>query len=254
MKLLNKKEGKLFSIWWFAVLFITGLGIFLMVYFFYGSPYDIRSLEAHILANKVADCVSYAGRVNSNLISGGVISEGKENFLENCHLNFNAKNYQEDNTDKIESMCKSFCETDNPDFCSSNTLLTKHTFSAFGSCYALSKSEYGISKCETIPCGDNGINEKVDYTDLTKSEGYWTSEQYYAEVNFYKLGNTETSILTLKKGNSDWKADCAIQEGKDYKKLAKCNEGSFYSTDNLNNQYIIKVLTIVRKSEKNVKF
>jgi len=180
----NKKgAGKILSAYWFVVLLIIAMGIFLMVYLFYGIPYDVRKLESRILMNQVADCVSYAGEINYSLIFNGYIVENNDNFLETCHLNFKADE--------------------------------------------------------------------------------WKVEQYYAEVNIYRLADLDTPILTIKKGNSDWKGDCSLQENKEYEKLAKCSEGIFYSVDNLNsqdysvnnknNQFIIKVLTAVRKSEKNVK-
>jgi hypothetical protein len=171
---LNKRgDSKYLSPYWFVIIFLVSAGIFLMVYLFYGTPYDVRGIEARILTNQVADCVSYAGRINSNLISNGIISENKETFLETCHLNFDSSD--------------------------------------------------------------------------------WTIGQYYAEVNFYKFEKLDNSIFTIKKGNSDWIGNCEMQETKKYEKLAQCNEGSFYSTDDMNNQYIIKILTVVRKSEKNVK-
>jgi uncharacterized protein involved in tolerance to divalent cations len=174
MNKLNKSgAGKVFSVYWFAMILIIAGGVFAMVYLFYGTPFDVRELEAHVLTNKIADCVSYSGKINSNLISNGIISENKELFMENCHLTFSS----------IE----------------------------------------------------------------------WEEEQYYAEVDFYKLENLDNPFFSMTAGNSNWLSDCEIQENKEYKKLAKCNEGNFYSVDDANNQYIIKILTAVRKSEKNVK-
>ena len=170
----NKKGGEeIIYLYWFAIILVIAFGIFLMVYYFYGTPYDIRKLESRILMNQISDCVSYGGKINSNLVLGGTFSLNQENFLETCHLNFNSSE--------------------------------------------------------------------------------WDSDQFYAEVNFYKIDNLENSAFMINKGNSDWKANCEIQEEKEYKKLAQCTEGSFYSIDDDNNQYIIKILTIVRKSEKNVK-
>jgi hypothetical protein len=174
MKILNKSgAGKIFSVYWFAIVLIIAGGVFFMVYLFYGTPFDVRELEAHILTNQIADCVSYSGIINQNLISNGISSENKETFMENCHLIFNSTE--------------------------------------------------------------------------------WEEEQYYAEVNFYKMEDLDNPFLEIKKGNSDFVGSCELQGDKNYKKLAKCNEGNFYSVDNANNQYIIKILTIVRKSEKNVK-
>jgi hypothetical protein len=170
----NRKGGEeVLSVYWFAIVLVFWGGIALMIYFFYGTPYDIRELESRILVNQVADCVSYAGKINSNLIFGGKFFSNQQDFLNNCHLNFNSSD--------------------------------------------------------------------------------WGDEQFYTEVNFYMLNNPENSIFTLKKGNSNWKTSCVIQSEEKYNALAECNEKKFYSVDEMNNQFIIKILGVVRKSEKNVK-
>lgn len=166
---------KYLSPFWFAIIVIVAGGIFAMVYVFYGTPYDIRNIEANVLLNNVADCVSYAGRINTNLISNGtaVFDKSGAFFLNDCHINF----------------------------------------------------------------------------DTTE----WLEQQYYTEINFYKTDNLNNPILDIKAGNINWLADCAIQENGTQQALPQCVKESFYSLDNDNNQYIIKILTIVRKSEKNVK-
>ncbi len=168
----NKKGDKLLSVYWFVILIIVAGGIFGMVYVFYGTPYDVREIETTLLINNVADCVSYGGVINDTLIYNGVVNPTNQNFLSQCHLNFNSSE--------------------------------------------------------------------------------WADEQYYTEVNFYKV-NSATSVLDIKKGNNNFLASCAIQSGKDYNTLTRCIEKSFYSVDNENNQYIIKILGVVRKSEENVK-
>jgi hypothetical protein len=89
--------------------------------------------------------------------------------------------------------------------------------------------------------------------NLIFSSGEWKDEQYYTEVNFYKVGNMDASLLTLKKGNNNWISECNIQEKKEIQSLVQCSTKVFYSLDDKNNQYIIKILGVVRKSEKNVK-
>jgi hypothetical protein len=176
-KLKKDKQGaeKYLSPFLFVILTIVAGGIFAMVYVFYSAPYDIRNVEANVLLNNVADCVSYVGRIDTNLISNGTNAFQKTgaDFLKDCHLNF----------DTIE----------------------------------------------------------------------WTEEQYYTEINFYKIDNLDTSVLDIKAGNNNWLADCKIQENKIQASLPQCTEKSFYSLDDKNNQYIIKILTAVRKTEKNAK-
>lgn len=84
---MNKVGGdRIISVYWFAVLFLVAAGIAYMVFSFYGQPKDIRALEADALTDQVADCVSYGGKLRSNVLSNS--EEFKSNFLENCNLNF----------------------------------------------------------------------------------------------------------------------------------------------------------------------
>lgn len=76
-------------------------------------------------------------------------------------------------------------------------------------------------------------------------------EQYYAEINFYELG-FEESIFMTSAGFSNFKADCEIAS-ENYERLVKCVNRSFYSLGDLDEIYEINVLSIVGKTQKNVK-
>lgn len=169
---MNKKGAdKMLSVYWFAILIIVAGGIFAMVTLFYSHPIDVREVEAGLLLNKVADCISWGGEINSNLLSSGRFSEEfKKNFLQECSLNFNS-----------------------------------------------------------------------EFKEL----------QYYASVDFYKFDFQNESIFNIVEGNKNIKEDCKFEE--DYEKVSKCVERSFYALDEGDNQYLIKILTVVKKSEKNVK-
>ena len=170
----NKKADKIISLYWFAVLIIVAAGIFGMVYVFYGSPYDVREVEANVLGNQIADCISYGGRITPTLILNGQATQlTGESFLNMCHLNFQT-------------------------------------------------------------------NE-------------WEEEQYYIQVEIYKLENMNAPFLEISAGNNNWLSSCSLQTDKSLEKLAKCVRKSFYSLDDANNQYIVKILNVVRKTEKNVK-
>lgn len=78
-------------------------------------------------------------------------------------------------------------------------------------------------------------------------------EQYYVELNFYKVEDLSKSPFLMSAGNSKWKSQCGIQNDKGEEKLPKCIEKSFYSLDYANNQYITKILAVVNNGEKNVK-
>jgi len=82
----KKATDKLLSVYWFAVLFIVAAGIVYIALSFYGKPYDVRNVEADILTNKIADCLSTRGVLIDNW---GDLNEN--NFLETCDLNFNVE-------------------------------------------------------------------------------------------------------------------------------------------------------------------
>jgi len=87
-KFFNGRKGtdKIISVYWFVILFIVAAAIVYMVTVFYGQPYDVRGIEADILTDRVADCISKAGYIS---ITG---EELNGNFLvENCNLNFNVE-------------------------------------------------------------------------------------------------------------------------------------------------------------------
>ncbi|MBU2612636.1 MAG: hypothetical protein KKB62_02860 [Nanoarchaeota archaeon] len=90
MKLQNKRGDKILSVYWFAILVIVAVGVVLMVNTFYGKGYDVREVEARILAEKVADCVYFGGESNSLLLTpqGTFREDFKDNFLSFCTLNF----------------------------------------------------------------------------------------------------------------------------------------------------------------------
>lgn len=170
MNLINKKaRGKILSLYWFVILTLIAGGVFMIVYPFYSTPYDVRKIEAKILMDNVADCLSYAGEINPLLISSGIVND-LTNFIEKCNLNFGSEN-----------------------------------------------------------------------------------EEYYLEANFYKLDDLENPVIFLNKGNNNLISYCEMQSEKDYTKLPVCLKKSFYSVDDSNNQYIIKIVTVVRKLNQNVK-
>jgi hypothetical protein len=166
---MNNRGQEVMSLYWFLILVVIAGGIFAMVYIFYGTPFDVRELESNILINKVADCISYVGKINSNIIFEGKFANNSNNFLTNCHLIFNSEE--------------------------------------------------------------------------------WEEPQFYTEINFYKIGDLDNSLFSIKEGNNNLVPFCSINQ----KQSVECTNKMFYSVDELNNQYLIKILTVVKKSEKNVK-
>jgi hypothetical protein len=166
---LNKRgEGEEFiSLYLIAMIFVVAGGLAGMVFIFAGSPYDVREIEVTLLIDKIADCVSYGGRINESFILN---KEVQKTNLDNCHLNF----------------------------------------------------------------GDE-------------------EEEFFYKIIFYEVGDLENSFMEIRGGNLNFESSCEVQGENEFSILPKCVENSFYSLDNLDNQYIIKILTAVRKIEKNVK-
>jgi len=84
----------------------------------------------------------------------------------------------------------------------------------------------------------------LNFNDLS-----YTEVQYYSRLELYNPDSQKISESSA--GNSNLESSCELSS-EDYKKLARCNTEQLYST--INGQGItIKILSIVRKSEKNTK-
>lgn len=178
---MNKRgTDKILSIYWFVILALVAGGIFAMVFVFYGAPYDVRGIESKILAEKIADCISREGTIDSEFFANGTFNTKiNETFMDKCSITF-----------KVEE-------------------------------------EYG------------SIDEV----------------QYFYEVEFYTVEDVTNSAYSFYEGNRNWKADCFVKKenGKEYANLAKCTEKRFYALNSVKEQYLIKILSVIGKSEKNVK-
>lgn len=174
--ILKNKNGadKILSVYWFAVLVIIAGAIVLMVFMFYNYPYNVRNVEGNIMINKIGDCISDNGKLNSNLFN---VTGFRNDFVisKECNLNFKTEN---------------------------------------------------IFPQDEI--------------------------QYYSEINFYSL-DSDISLNKIQDGNKNLIADCNTDPTKKYGKLVECVNKSFYSVGIDNSPYKINILSIVRKSEKNIK-
>ena len=74
--LLKNRRGaeKILAVYWFAVLIIISVGVFSIVFSFQ-SPYDVRGLEASVLAGQVADCISNQGVLKQEIVEKLKLSE-----------------------------------------------------------------------------------------------------------------------------------------------------------------------------------
>lgn len=165
----NKKGGdKIISVYWFVILFLVAAGISYMVISFYGKPYDIRELEANVLTNRIADCVSTNGYLNEEILTHSF----QNSLLNKCNLNFE-------------------------------------------------------------------VEDAYDWK---------TQEQFYVKLEVLEF-NSKVKVVEVSAGNSNLKDFCEPAS----KNSPTCLNRSFYSIDKQNNQYQVNILSVVRKTEKNVK-
>lgn len=83
----HKGAEKILSVYWFVILFIVAAAIAYMVSSFYGEPYDVREIEADLLVDKIAGCLSSGGYLINNWQNLNT-----ENILAECKLGFNVEN------------------------------------------------------------------------------------------------------------------------------------------------------------------
>lgn len=176
----KKGSDKILSIYWFVILTLVAGGIFAMVYVFYGAPSDVREIEANLLAQKLADCVSKNGLIEENLFLNGDFNPAINSyFTDRCDITFDVE------------------------------------------------------------------------------EGYGDEEkiQYFYKIEFYEIKDVVNPMFVISDGNLNWESECFIEKSnsKDYLRLVKCKERRFYAVDKGQKQYLIKILSGVGKSEKNVK-
>lgn len=110
----------------------------------------------------------------------------------------------------------------------------------------------------------NGFNQEIadSFTErcnfnFNVEEGYGDDNkiQYFYKVEFYNILNLINPVFSFYDGNTNWEGDCSIKKenNKQYEMLAKCNEERFYSLSSGGEQYLIKIISVIGKSEKNVK-
>ena len=76
----------------------------------------------------------------------------------------------------------------------------------------------------------------------------WNNDQFYIEVRALDFNNRERNVFEINEGNLNLKEFCEIED----KNFPFCLERKFYVIDKENNQYVINILSVVRKTEKNV--
>lgn len=76
--------------------------------------------------------------------------------------------------------------------------------------------------------------------------------QYYFKISLEDF-NTGNLVNEFDEGNSILETHCQPQADESIKRLSKCVETENYVLDDSGNQYLIRVLSVVRKTVKNVR-
>jgi hypothetical protein len=102
----------------------------------------------------------------------------------------------------------------------------------------------------------NTFTERCNF-NFNVEEGYGDKEevQYFYKVEFYSIRDLTNPAFVFYDGNTNWESECFIEKenNKEYIRLAKCTERRFYALNEEGEQYLIKILSVIGKSEKNVK-
>ncbi|MDA3836940.1 MAG: hypothetical protein PF542_04925 [Nanoarchaeota archaeon] len=84
-----------------------------------------------------------------------------------------------------------------------------------------------------------------------KNNKEFEEEQYYLKVEFFEYTHLKEPLFFLEGGNQNYLSDCKIKERS--KNLPVCLEASFYVNDLASGAYLVKITSIVSKTEQNVK-
>ncbi len=90
----DKKAGeRVLSFYWMIVFVLITIAVVSAAVLFYGSPLDVREVEARILSDKILECISNNGNLNNAAISS--LNEDGSNLEAVCKLNFADSGYSE---------------------------------------------------------------------------------------------------------------------------------------------------------------
>lgn len=134
-------------------------------------------------------------------------------------------------------------------------------YSFYGKPYDIREIEVGLLSDRVADClnhagyiKDNwpGLNEENFFTECglnfnVEDTRGWEDDQYYVMVRISDF-NSDAELNLISAGNENLRLNCAT-EGRN---LPVCLERKMYSIDKANAQYEIEMLSIVRKTEKNV--
>ncbi len=98
---------------------------------------------------------------------------------------------------------------------------------------------------------NENFNLKKECNLIFETEFKSEREEYFLQAELYDLDNEK--VFSFLEGNYNLYSDCKIKDKK-FKKLSKCAEREFYSLSHFSDDvFKIKIISVVRKTEKNVK-
>jgi len=91
-------------------------------------------------------------------------------------------------------------------------------------------------------CGFNFADNNYDKT------------QYYVNIDFYEVSSLDKIVFNVYGGNPSWGGTYnEVQQEKTFERIVQGTKKRFYVVDSERNQYLAEVVSVVRKSEQNVK-
>jgi len=86
--------------------------------------------------------------------------------------------------------------------------------------------------------------------DVENIHNWREQGQYYLGVELFQDG---APVFEVSEGNKNLISSCGVEKEVEKERLAKCVEREFFALDPIGNVHSIKILSIVRKTEKNAK-
>lgn len=117
--------------------------------------------------------------------------------------------------------------------------------------YSQSEFNKEIFQNNQLQITNENFQEKCNLNFQTEDVYSWNElGQYYVNISIIDF-NTKKIIDSIKTGNTNLKDYCSSEKREKNQNII-CKQRSFYAVDENSNQYEIKILTAIRKTEKNV--
>ncbi len=205
----NKRGGdKIISVYWFAILLIVAGAIVYMAALFYGAPYYVRGIESEILTGKIADCLSQGGYLKENVRS----DDFKDNFLEECSLNFDVEDVYGWEAQEQYYVEVSFCEfnQDSLDGCGEQIFNLVEGNVNLKTSFLLERAEERKNKNEMVVIHFTAGHSAKDAIETMRDNRL--SVHYIVEKDGTVISSKNIDDLGIKKGDDAFKTESRIAQ------------------------------------------